>query len=270
VTNGTASVIQRFLIDVESVPRATVGALVVERGSKRLGAVLIERGRICWAVAAQMPRHLSHLLISRAEGLDEARLALAYDACRSDGRPFGEGLVESGLISAEGLRHALVDHTIDGLAALASERRGTTQRWLSREERSYDPRFTFSTVELAATAGAREHGDAAERSRSTLSAALPVGVHGAGVYRGDDVARPLLVTHTGLDGEALTSVESLCRWGISTLDLCTVFTDRTTFATATLSSGSTRVAWCERDLVHVAVCRDTAAMAKLFRRLNRK
>ncbi len=268
--SGSAGAIHRLLLEVESHPSNTVGALVVERGSERVGAVLVERGRVCWAVAAKMPRRLSELLVSRSTGLDTSRLEDAYRRCRASGQPFGESLVDDGLISADGLRDALASHTIDGLAVLAGRRRDTRRRWLSRDDRSYDPRFTFSTVELAARAGALENASQAVRARAVLDATLPPGVSGASVYRRPGAGRPLLVAHAGFDADRLGCVDALCRWSITTMDLCGVFANRVNVATASLSNGATHVAWRDDALLHVAACRRAKALAKLLGRLHRR
>ncbi|MCA9603974.1 MAG: hypothetical protein KC619_00135 [Myxococcales bacterium] len=266
---ASPAAIHRLLLDVEELPATEVGALVVERGHGREGAILIEGGRVCWAAAERMPRRLSDLLIGRADGLDAAGLQQIYRRCRSEGRPFGECLVAGGLITADGLRAALLDHTVDALATLAGLP-GTKHLWMSRAERSYDPRFTFSTMELATVAAARELDQASRAGSEALQAVLPSGVVGFALFRGGGASRPVLVAHHGADAIGLADVAQLERWATGALDIATAFGPSARWVVANDGQGHAHVGWIERGLVLIAVCDRGAKVAVLLGRLERK
>lgn len=265
----SAVAIGRLLAEVEDVPCADVGALVLERGAAREGVILVEAGRVCWAAASRMPRRLTDLLAHRSEGLEAATLQQVFQRCRAEGRPLGESLVEDGLISADGLRAALLDHTVDGLSTLAAARPAPA-RWISRNEASYDPRFTFSTVELATVAASRQLPQVAARSVDTLTRLLPSGTAGAALYRGGGGARPIPVAHRDADDIGLGGLEGLSSWAVSTFDMASVFSDTTREVVARLSSGEQWVGWREGDLVYVAVCSQAPQLAALLGRLRRR
>jgi len=265
----SAAAIARLLAEVEDVPRTDVGALVLERGAEREGVVLVEAGRVCWAAASRMPRRLTDLLLERSAGLDPSTLQGVFRRCRAEGRPLGESLVEDGLLSADGFRAALLDHTVDGLARLAAER-AARPRWISRNESSYDPRFTFSTVELATVAASRQLPDVASRSAEALARLLPGGTSGAALYRGGSGARPVPVAHRDADEIGVGGLDGLSSWAVSSLDIASVFADSACEVVAHLSSGERWVGWRDGDLVYVAVCPRAPQLAALLGRLRRR
>lgn len=261
--------IQRLLLDVEGVPASEVGALVVGRGLHREGAILVEVGRVCWAAAERMPRRLSDLLLGRARGLGASDLQRTFQRCRDRGLPFGECLVNEGHMTAEDLRAALLDHTVDALGMLASLER-VTQTWVSREARSYDPRFTFSTVELATVAATRGDLGTLLVGRTALSEVLPSGAAGVTLFRGRGVSRPVLVAHHRAEAVGIRGVAGLTTWATGSLDLATAFADPVSFVVAIDEVGGTWVGWREEELIHVALCERGEDLALLLGRLRRR
>jgi hypothetical protein len=265
---ASATAVQRFLSEVEDVPLADVGALVVERNGGREGVVLVEEGRVCWAAAARMPRRLSDLLLERAPGLEAKDLQQVFERCRVQGRPLGESLVSDGLLSPDGLRRALLEHTADALSLLAGCA-GARTRWFSRDERSYDPRFTFSTVELATALATRELPDLASEASATLVATLTEGSCGVALYRGGGASRPVSIAQHGPRELSLAAIEILSEWAVRSLDLSSAFTEGARFTVSTLDTGESWIGWREGDLVYLGVCftpRQTAGLIGALRR----
>ncbi|MCW5802896.1 MAG: hypothetical protein KIT31_10960 [Deltaproteobacteria bacterium] len=112
----------------------------------RAGGILVEKGRICWAVAPGMQRRLKDLLAARTSerGIDFDRI---YERCLANGSLLGQTLVDEGWISASELEAALRTHSAESLVALCSNS-GEPPSWTSRGSRGYLPRFTFRPIEL--------------------------------------------------------------------------------------------------------------------------
>jgi hypothetical protein len=131
------------------------------------GAVLLQAKKVCWAAANAMRHRLTdRLRKQRSPPLTRAQLETVFQTCKQSGDPFGQALIASGLVSENGLRTALFEHTADALAHLGSS--GAVQTdFVAYAATRYDSRFAFTTVELLAGIGARCDlvGAAAARAR---------------------------------------------------------------------------------------------------------
>jgi hypothetical protein len=87
---------------------------------------------------------------------------MAYAECRARGVPFGEILVERKLVDAADLRNLLLRQTSETLVTLAE--RDAEPVWVPHRAGGYQPRFSFTLPELAA---------------STTAAGLAIDVTGA-------------------------------------------------------------------------------------------
>ncbi|MEO7731533.1 MAG: DUF4388 domain-containing protein, partial [Kofleriaceae bacterium] len=146
-----------LLAAVEDCSPHESGAFLVDGdgdGTVR-GSVFVETGRVCWAAAPGRSGRLRDLLHRHsARPVDDVELDDAFAACRQAQRPLGELLVERGLVSDEGLRAALKQHTVESLIAQCDGLpRPVT--WVRHRRRGYHARFTFAPVELLAAAGAQ-------------------------------------------------------------------------------------------------------------------
>ena len=74
---------------------AGTGALICQASGDQLATVLLEEGRICWAVASGMRRRLTDLLLEGNDRLDRKSLESIYRDCRGRNVPLGEELVRA-------------------------------------------------------------------------------------------------------------------------------------------------------------------------------
>lgn len=142
---STAAMARRVLERAES---GGSGALVLRRGDgSAVGAVLVENGRVCWAVCNDCSRRLSNILVEQAPNLTTSLLAELVAECRRDQVPLGETLLARGLISQEVLRCALLLHTCLSLDHLMRAE-SASWSWTPHSKQSYSPMLTFSAVEV--------------------------------------------------------------------------------------------------------------------------
>lgn len=132
----------------EEMTESSAGVLKL-RSAVTEGCIMAEQGRICWASCIDY----SPRLIDRLEGagLERARLDEVLQGARVGALPFGEALVDLGLIGREEFRHVLLCHTADVLGTLVSEDTDCELRldsFLAHSGGSYSPSFTFTATEL--------------------------------------------------------------------------------------------------------------------------
>ena len=206
---------------VDELGSAAIGELFVSGSDGPRGTVFVEGGRVCWAAARGLGPRLSELLGARSS-LPPAAMEMMFRECKRRQLPLGEHLVQRGILSADELRVALLQHTIESLQRVCvDEGRGS---WRPHHGSGYSPRFTFATTELLAEAGAATHAEAAVEVRPMLEKLFIDGQWGAAFVRGTGSAFPELVaTHGG----APTSATVLLRagkWAASVLDIAQAFT----------------------------------------------
>lgn len=213
---GTVAELCAFVDDLE---RDAAGELVVEAGEVR-GSIYIEHARICWAAAAGLSRRLTELLVERA-GLDAGSMAHLYRACRDARVPLGEYLVERGVVSADDLRAALAQHTVESLRRLTGPQRSGQFR--RRQHAGYNARFTFGTAELLAKSGASTRNEAARLAEAEMVACFsPEGWAAAFVRSVGRSAPEPIALHGEAPAEA-QALARLARWATSALDLVAAF-----------------------------------------------
>ncbi|MAQ19678.1 MAG: hypothetical protein CMN30_33355 [Sandaracinus sp.] len=153
---------------VEQTAGAT-GALVCEVDGRQLGSVLLERGRVCWAVTRSTRRRLSDLLLERSSDLTRVQLEAVYRLCRARSIPLGEELVRRGFVSPRQLREALVEHTSEALVHMAEADRAT-YRWVPHRTPTYSPKYTFDNLELTLRIGRMIHQERSDAAEARLAA----------------------------------------------------------------------------------------------------
>jgi hypothetical protein len=144
----------RLLRGIDSLPRGTSGALSFTAFGSDQGTILVEDRRVCWAVASDMENRLTGLLRAQKEvPLSKDAFEEVYQECHRKQMPLGETLVARGLVSSEGLRTALRQHTAEAIGRLsAAAPLGVT--WTSNRVQRYDAQFTFTPAELLCCVGA--------------------------------------------------------------------------------------------------------------------
>ncbi|MAQ13999.1 MAG: hypothetical protein CMN30_04285 [Sandaracinus sp.] len=147
---------------------AGTGALICQASGDQLATVLLEEGRICWAVASGMRRRLTDLLLEGNDRLDRKSLESIYRDCRGRNVPLGEELVRRGVVEAGGLRNALAEHTSEALVRVG-HRDDVTFDWVAHRTTSYSPSYTFDTLDIALRVARKVYPDAVRNAEAVLA-----------------------------------------------------------------------------------------------------
>jgi len=207
---------------VDELGATSTGEVVVSRDGDPLGAVFLERGRVCWAAARGLARRLTELLVARST-LSPDQMEATFAACKAGRIPLGEHLVNRGALRGEDLRSALLQHTVESLAFLCKG--GARAGFHARPGGGYSPKFTFQTAELVAHAGALSHGTEATRARAVMNAIFAPGEWAAAFARPLSSAFPEPVALYGDVPNAATTLLRFGKWAASALDVASTFTD---------------------------------------------
>lgn len=261
-----------LLAAVDDCPADESGAFVVDGddGEAILGSVFVEAGRVCWAAAAGRSARLRDLLHRHSvRPLDEAELDDAFAECRDSQRALGELLVERGLLSDDGLRAALKQHTVESLIAQfdGSDRPVT---WVPHRRRGYHARFTFSPIELLAAAGAQLYPSESAGADQGLIAALPA-AQTAGSFAIGDEDEPVAVWTTGARVWRVRDLLELGDWATAALAVCNGFSPAAMQRAVAGVTGTAALGWrSARRLVHAAVIDEPAALARVVAELEHR
>lgn len=251
-----------LLEDIESLSADATGALVFGRAARPTGTILVEGGRVCWATAARMQRRLTDLLRFQVDPpLSTDVLEAVYRRCRDNGQPLGESLVEQGLISRDGLRRALRQHSAEAIALLALDHRSPVWTWVEHRRRRYDAAFTFSPAELLSGMGAVCRPEAARHAAEQLSRNLDGGGCGAAFVRDPAHARAIPVAAFACDALGVHAVAALGEWVAGMLDLSAAFDPDSRLVVAARREGGSIVGWREGEIDYVAQCDDPSSVA---------
>jgi hypothetical protein len=254
----------RLLQHVEALPSGATGALTFGED----GVILVEKKRVCWAVAGDMKQRLTDILCDQQEPpIERAQLEQIFIRCKQDGTPLGETLVACGLVTEPELRAALLRHTCEAVIRLAQSRAVTPTNFARHLKESYDPRFVFTTAELLASlAGKRRNQLASEASRRLASSTLP-DTSGFAFTRDLRAGRPVIVAVAKGCELAVSAALDIATWATGAFDLAG-FVDRDVQIVAgTWCERITLVAWREAELSYAAVCTTRAASALLLSQL---
>jgi hypothetical protein len=224
---------------VDDLGGAIVGELVVNDADGPRGVVFVEGGRVCWAAARGLAPRLSELLGARA-GLEPSEMESLFLACKERRIPLGEHLVSHGVLSAEDLRVALLQHTVESLRYLCAG--GARGFWCPRGGAGYSPRFTFATAELLTQLGATTHASVAARLRPLLESFFGDEDWAAAFVRSETSAFPEPIAVRGAAPHAATSLVRFGKWAASVLDVAVAFSGESAFLSIERTSSSARTA----------------------------
>ena len=200
----------RLLRGIDGLPRGSTGALVFTSREAPQGTILIEDNRVCWAAASSMENRLTYLLRSQTDPpLPIELFEEIYEECGRQKKPLGETLVARGVVTREGLKSALRQHTAEAIARLSATSR-LTLSWASNRQRRYDAKFTFSTVEMLCTVGSLDGDGADSRARVKLAEVTPENGIGLAFLDGGD--HPFPVAQVGAEDWACQSLVDLGEW----------------------------------------------------------
>jgi hypothetical protein len=253
---------------VDRVATVSAGAFVFGPDERPVGTILVEGGRICWAISRKMRRRLSDIVRHRSgESVTSRSLEEIYEHCRTTGEPFGQRLVSSRILTAAELRKALEEQMAEAFAGLLDEA-AHEPRWVPRLGHPYDAQFTFSSAEVLSFVGELRWGPVAAEAREELHRSLENGGIGVAAIAGGDSPVPLIV--------AAHAAESLGARG--TLELGTVGATMlshapgggsATFATWIRDDRRSAIAWSSSGILYSVLCEEASSFACVIARFCR-
>lgn len=264
---GAVAVLRR----IESMSDDATGVLRFPGGS-----ILLESGRVCWAVASTMEQRLTDLLRhQRSPPLDRRFLEEVLASCQRDSRPLGEALLASGEISESGLRTALFRQSVEAIAHIARTR-GVGAEFVPHQGSAYDARFLFCTAEIFAALGARRDRALAAAARRQLETLVSSETTALAFARdpGSATQPVMAIVH----GQAchVDELREACVWTAGLFDVVELVEPRAFLATGTWGGGVSRrertvacsaVVWRSLGLYFTALCTTSAAAAVLTGRI---
>ncbi|MCK6586281.1 MAG: hypothetical protein HUU21_39365 [Polyangiaceae bacterium] len=249
---------------IELLPDSATGALIFGPLDNPIGLILIENGRVCWARADVMIGRLGELLRARLDpGANSNELASLVQRCRAEGRSIGDALVSGGLVSSDGFRDALLQHTAEAVLALAG-REGEPPAWVARAK-PFGARFSFSSVELLVSAGAAWAPGQADEARSEMERMLRLG--GFGVAFAQVSGSSGLVPIGEAQGSKLTLSEAieLGAWGARAVRQDRVVRGGVPRLVAAMGpNGDALVAWLTGAVIYVVICPSPSSLAHVL------
>lgn len=175
----------------KQVPPDGCGALVRKRADgSMIGAMLVERGRVCWAVCNECPNRLTDLLVAESTTLTNEQVTALVAECRRDHVPLGETLLSRGFVSQPVLYRALLRHTCESLDHLLRDD-SVPWSWVDHAHAGYDPLLTFSPIDILVGLQTLLSPDAAARAKAKLDVLVPPGVRGFAIERTHGVRAPI-------------------------------------------------------------------------------
>lgn len=244
---------------LERVPSDSCGALVRHHADGAMaGALLIEYGRVCWALSARHARRFTDTLVAVQDTLTHAQLDELFLMCRRDRLPLGETLVASGLVSLSVLHRALLRHTCEALDCLVREE-ASPWAWVAHKQYGYHPMLTFSPAEVLTGVRAVANPALATRALTRLREVVRAEQRGFVVERGRGAKAPL----------AQVSCETI---DLATLGDLAVHADEVTGVAQTIDVGIALAqldklacaSWVEQELLFVLLCDGELAFNRLL------
>jgi|GEM_PF-2738582 len=275
VPGADPSAVLALIHTIESLPPSATGALVFGPPARPLGLILLENGLVCWAGAEPMSGRLGELIRARLDpGANPSELDTMIRKCRADASSIGDALVSGGLLSSDGLRDALRQHTAEAVLALAGRypagpggeraRNEEPPVWMARAK-PFGARFTFSSVELLALAGAAWAPGPADEARGEMETMLRHG--GFGVAFAQVAGAPGLVPIGEVQASKLTLDEAveLGAWGARAVREDGVVRGGVPRLVAALSpKGDALVAWLTGAVIYVVICPSPSSLAHVL------
>jgi hypothetical protein len=256
----------QVLLSVDDAPRDIAGVLAFGDD----GFILIENRKVCWAVANEMSVSLTDILSKQANPpVSRLDLERVYRRCKQERKALGEGLVESGLVSAEDVRRALVAHHAEAIGRLAYQG-GQATRFTPTKLTGYDPRFTLSTAEALASLLPERLTEYKLRAQAHLQQ-LPLADASAFGFVLPFANSTPLIAEAGKDCQlAARQVLEIARWATTTREISHMFDPQIQVTSALWSTHHAAVVWEYQEIAFVAICKTRPASALLMNALTQR
>lgn len=244
---------------LEQVPSAASGALVRERiDGTMAGALLVEHGRVCWAMSERYPHRLTDILVAEQDSLSRAELHAVVAMCTREHRPFGETLIARGLISLPVLHRALLRHTCEALDYLVRDD-ASPWSWVAHAGFGYHPMLTFSPAEVITGVRAIANPALAARARARLGAVVRAGQRGFAMERVDGAKLPL--AQIGCEGIDLAVLGALATQADAVMAAASALGVEVALAEL---DGCACASFVEDSVLFVLLCHDELAFNQLL------
>lgn len=252
----------RLLGAVEEIGRGATGALIVGPREAPLGMIFVELGRVCWATSSATRHRLTDLLRHATHPpLPLSELERVYQTCKAEGRPLGEELVSSGLLTADTLRLALVQHTLEAFATIQDDDgRCPPFAFVEHRRRGYDPRFTFSPAELMVGLGRLRFGAVVEQAACELSRYRDDITAGVAFLRDGSSHFPLPVCAIELESLRVGDLYELGAATASCFDLSVSIDPACNAYILSTSDGCSVVGWQDERIAYALLVRGAASL----------
>lgn len=235
------------------------GAWRLLEGDRPVGLVLMEGGRVCWALSQGLEQRLTDLLVEQ-QGLARSLVETIYRDCRERRLTLAEGFVARGALSRQAFERVMMQHTAEAFRGLA-RLRPTDAQWLPHRRGGYEPSVSFAVGRVLAHAVCLSSGVDAEALERELAAG--VGERDWAVAFGRESSLPL-----GVVGEPPGGVDELLdlgRWAHGAFGTATQAGLSPRALTASMSGGTLMAAeQCER--IVVTWSQEPTALARFFSR----
>lgn len=261
----TASVL-RLLGFIDELPAGATG--VLRFGGH--GVVLLDSRKICWAVARNSGIRLTDILRNQSTPpLAREVVEEIYRKCKGDGRPIGEALLASGVVSEAGLRAALFKQNGEAIVELARSNTAP-DGFTVHASTGYDPKFSFSACEVLAALGSLGDPARAIAAQIELGSTLVHESSGAAFVRSEAASGALVIAvDRSCDFPARDLLE-VCNWALGLFDVARTFDEWAYAARATWGKRTAIVTWRLDDLHYVGLCSSRAAAARLMSQLGQR
>jgi hypothetical protein len=244
---------------LERVPADASGALVRERPDGTMaGALLVEHGRVCWAMSQRYRMRLTDILIAEQATLSAARLDEIVTMCHREHKPLGETLLALELISLPVLHRALLRHTCEALDCLVRDD-ASPWSWVAHSGYGYLPMLTFSAAEVLTGVRAIANPALAARALARLRDVVRDEQLGFAIERAPGATLPL--AQLGCDRVELAQFAALAALAdeimavAATVDLDAAISELDGFAYAS---------WIEDNMLFVLLCHGELAFNRLL------
>jgi len=258
VIQGPPSSAEVFHV-LERVPADASGALVRERPDGTMaGALLVEHGRVCWAMSQRYPRRLTDILAAEQSSLSTEQLDEVFALCRREHRPLGETLIERGMVSLPVLHRALLRHTCEALDCLVRDD-ASPWSWVAHSGYGYHPMLTFSPAEVLAGVRAIANPALAARALDRLHDVVRADQRGFAFERAPGAKLPL--AQLGCED---TDLATLAELAAQADEVMAVAEFAEIDAAITELGGTACASWTEDNVLFVVLCEGDLAFNRLL------
>lgn len=246
-----------LLEDIRLRVNGNSGVLAFRSKQKPSGAVLIEKGEVCWATTRRTRNRLAGLLVERSNiPLERKDIEAAYVRCREKGEPLLDALGAVCDLDAVELREVLRQHTVEALRELSSD--ATDMNFLPHQGEGFGAKYSFEYselyVQMCSTADKRTQAEVEKLLKGLLSKQSF-----ALAFRTDLDEAPLAIV--GKSWMRLTDLAELSGWVRAVVEVSNVLVSGSNSAVVSSPTKDSVLIGAVRDFVLVVFCESDESLA---------